>query len=238
VTNGTTTTEQGVLSGDGGLTKEGGGELVLNGSTNNTYTGATVVNAGSLVLSNSGGNAIHSSSGITVNIGGTLVLGADNQIGDGIGLTLNGGTFLVGALNITEKLGTLTLSASSTIDFGDFGNNGLRQVTFDDSSLIAWTGTLTITNWQGVARTSSEFTRLVFGVDGLNTNQLGQIVFASQGINGGELIGGGELAPIPEAPVVWGAAALAAFIFWRERRRARSFFGAILSKAAQGRDGT
>ena len=29
----------------------------------------------------------------------------------------------------------------------------------------------------------------------------------------------GELAPIPEAPVVWGAAAVAAFIIWRERRR-------------------
>jgi autotransporter-associated beta strand protein len=219
VETGDTVTEQGVLSGDGGLTKEGGGEYILNGSANNTYSGATEVNAGSLVLSNSSGNAIHSSSGITVNSGGTLVLADSDQIGDGIGLTLNGGTFLVGASALTEKLGTLTLTANSTLDFGVFETPGERILTFDNSFGIEWTGTLTITNWQGVAQTSSELTRLVFGVDGLDNDQLGQIVFASQGITGGELIGGGELVPVPEPRVYAAAVALLAVVGWRERKR-------------------
>ena len=217
---GDTVTEQGVVGGSGGLTKEGAGELVLNGSANNTYTGATVVNGGTLVLENSSGNAINDSSGITVNTGGTLVLGASNQIGDSIGLILNGGTFLVGAENLTEDLGTLTLSASSTIDLGGYGASGLRTLTFDNSSAITWTGTLTITNWQGVALQTSDVTKLLFGEGGLTSTQLSQIVFASQGINGGTLIGGeGELVPVPEPQVYLAAVAILGVIGWRERRR-------------------
>jgi autotransporter-associated beta strand protein len=223
--SGTTNTITGVISGTGGFTKEGTGQIVLNGSANNTYTGATVVNDGALVLSNSSGNAINSSSSITVNTGGTLVLGASNQIGDGIGLILNGGTFLVGASNVTETLGTLTLNASSTIDFGNFGASGLRQLTFANSSGISWTGTLTITNWQGVANTSSDFTDIFFGVGGLTTAQQGQIQFANQGNVAGTLLGGGDLVPVPEPQVYAAAVALLAFVGWRERRRIASIIG-------------
>jgi autotransporter-associated beta strand protein len=219
VTNGTTTTESGVLSGGGGLTKQGSGKLILTAS--NTYSGATLVEAGSLVLSNSGGNAINNSLSITVNSGASLVLGASNQIGDGIALVLDGGTLLVGAGDVTEDLGTLTLNASSIIDFGNFGSI-LRQLTFDDSTGVTWAtnAVLTITNWQGLANQTSEVTKLLFGTGGLTSTQLGQIRFANQNIDGGQLLGGsGELAPIPEAPVVGGAFAIAAFVVWRERRR-------------------
>ena len=223
--SGTTNTITGVISGTGGFTKEGTGQIILNGSANNTYSGATVVNAGSLVLSNSSGNAIHSSTNITVNTGGTLVLSASNQIGDGVGLILNGGTFLVGAANVTEDLGTLTLTADSTIDFGNFGASGLRQLTFDNSASISWTGTLTITNWQGVINSSSEFTEIFFGVGGLSSTQLGQIRFANQGNVTGGLLGTGELVPVPEPRVYAAAIALLAFVGWRERKRIASIIG-------------
>ncbi len=224
VDSGITATEQGVLSGSGGLTKSGAGALVLHGSANNTYTGATVVNAGSLVLSNSSGNAINSSSSITVNSGGTLELGASNQIGNSIGLVLNGGTFLIGASGVTETLGTLTLSADSTIDFGNYGST-LRQLTFASSAGVSWAtnATLTIANWQGVARTSSEITEIFFGVGGLNTGQLAQIRFANQNITGGLLLGSGELVPVPEPRVYAAAVALLAVVGWRERRRLVGF---------------
>jgi autotransporter-associated beta strand protein len=226
VSAGATNTLSGVLTGSGGVTKEGDGGLVIAGSANNTYTGATVVNDGALVLSNSSGNAINSSSSITVNTGGTLVLGASNQIGDSVGLILNGGSFLIGGANVTENLGTLTLSASSTIDFGNFGATGFRQLIFDDSSAINWTGTLTITNWQGVANTSSDFTEIVFGVGGLTSTQLGQIYFANQGLTGGGLLSGtGELVPVPEPQVYAAALALIAFVGWRERKRIASIVG-------------
>jgi fibronectin-binding autotransporter adhesin len=229
VATGETVTEQGVLSGTGGLIKVGGGAYILNGTTNNTFTGATAVSNGSLVLSNSGGNAIHSSSGITVNSGGTLVLGASNQIGDGIGLTLNGGTFLVGAATLSESLGMLTLSASSTIDFGDYGTS-LRQISFADSAAITWAtnAVLTITNWQGVALAQSDVTKLLFGTGGLDSDQLAQIRFADQNITGGVLVGlNGELSPIPEADIIYAALALALFILWRERRRLLHFVRSV-----------
>jgi fibronectin-binding autotransporter adhesin len=229
----TTTTETGVLSGSGGLVKEGGGTLVLAGGANNTYTGATEVNAGALVLSNSSGNAINNSASITVNAGASLVLGASNQIGDGIGLILNGGTFVAGndSSGFSETLGTLTLSASSTIDLGSYAT-GLRQLEFANSSSIQWAtnAVLTITNWQGVVGQSSDVAEILFGSGGLTSTQLGQIYFANQNSDGGVLIGAdGELVPIPEAPVVWGAAALAAFIFWRERRRVGQILRAVRS---------
>jgi len=225
VSAGATNTLSGLLTGSGGVTKEGDGGLIIAGSANNTYTGATVVNDGSLILSNSSGNAIHSSSSIQVNNGGTLVLGASNQIGDGVGLILNGGTLLIGASTLSETLGTLTLNASSTIDFGNFGAVGLRQLTFSNSSAITWTGTLTITNWQGVANTSSEFTDIFFGVGGLTTAQQGQIQFANQGNVAGTLLGGGDLVPVPEPQVYAAAVALLAFIGWRERKRIASLIG-------------
>jgi fibronectin-binding autotransporter adhesin len=222
----TTNTISGVMTGAGGLTKDGAGELVIAGSANNTFTGATVVDEGTLVLSNSSGNAINSSTNITVNTGGTLVLGASNQIGDGVGLILSGGTLLVGALNVTESLGTLTLTADSTIDFGNFGADGLRRLTFADSSAISWTGILTITNWQGVANTSSEFTEIFFGEGGLTLTpgQQGQIRFANQGNVAGTLLGTGELVPVPEPPVYAAALAIFAAIGWRERRRVQGWF--------------
>jgi hypothetical protein len=86
---------------------------------------------------------------------------------------------------------------------------------------------LTITNWQGVARQSSDVAEILFGTGGLTSTQLGQIYFANQDITGGVLLGGtGELAPIPEAPVVWGAAAVAADNASREPRRRRALFRA------------
>jgi autotransporter-associated beta strand protein len=221
----TTNTISGTMTGSGGLTKDGTGELIIAGSANNTFTGATVVDEGRLVLSNSSGNAIHSSTNITVNTGGTLVLGASDQIGDGVGLILSGGTFLVGAANVTENLGTLTLTADSTIDFGNFGASGLRQLTFDHSASISWTGTLTITNWQGVANTSSEFTEIFFGIGGLSSAQQGQIRFANQGNVAGALLGTGELVPVPEPRVYAAALALLGVVGWRERRRIASILG-------------
>jgi hypothetical protein len=115
------------------------------------------------------------------------------------------------------SMGTLTLTADSTIDLGGFGTNGDRNLVFANSSAISWIGTLTITNWQGVAATQSDVTKILFGVGGLSSTNLAQIQFA--GYEQGAVLVSGELAPIPEAPVVWGAAAVAAFIIWRERRR-------------------
>jgi hypothetical protein len=87
------------------------------------------------------------------------------------------------------------------------------------SSGISWAtnAVLTITNWQGATRTQSEFTQLLFGADGLTSGQLAQIQFA--GYEQGSILVSGELAPIPEARIIWAALALAIFILWRELLR-------------------
>ncbi|CAM3032299.1 beta strand repeat-containing protein [Rariglobus hedericola] len=114
--NNTSTTYSGAISGSGGFTKIGSGTQTLSG--NNTYSGATTVNAG------------------------TLALGASDRVADTSGLVLGGGTFATGGFN--ETLNTLTLNASSTLDFG----SGLgSSLVFSASNGIAWNGTLTLLNF-------------------------------------------------------------------------------------------
>lgn len=72
------------------LLKQGVGRWILTGA--NTYTGTTTIDQG------------------------TLELGAANRISDSSSLVMNGGTFATGGFS--ESLGTLILSASSTIDLG------------------------------------------------------------------------------------------------------------------------
>jgi len=217
----TTNTISGVMTGAGGLTKDGDGALVIAGSANNTFTGATVVSDGTLVLSNSSGNAINSSSSIQVNSGGTLVLGASNQIGDGVGLILNGGTLLVRDDTVSDTIGSLTLtgSANSVIDFGDYDSTGTRSLTFGSFSAIEWTGLLIITNWQGTAWTPDN-THLYFtDTAGFTPSQLSdQIVFADI-VTGAGFIEGGELVPVPEPKIYMAALALLGVVGWRERKR-------------------
>jgi autotransporter-associated beta strand protein len=67
----TNTTFAGILSGTGGLTKQGTGALALSGP--NTYQGATTVSAGSLVFQNTA--AKPSLSAVSVAAGATLGLG-------------------------------------------------------------------------------------------------------------------------------------------------------------------
>jgi autotransporter-associated beta strand protein len=208
------------------VVNEGGGTInMASSSTAMTLTGSAsgsgklIVGEGTLILSNGSTENSFTPGSIQVDSGATLQLAANNQIGNSTGLILNGGTFRTGTstTGFSETLGTLTLTASSTIDLGAW-STGLRQLTFANSSAITWTGTLTITNWQGVAQQSSAVAEILFGTGGLTSAQLGQVYWANQNINGGELIGG-ELVPVPEPRVYAAAIALLATVGWRERKR-------------------
>ena len=232
--------------GNGALSNSSGGALVIaggvgkdgtvftsrSGSGTNVFTGVIsgasansdfVVDGGTTVFSNS---MTYNGPTIITN-GGTLVLGANNAVPTSSGLVLGGGTFIVGnsATRYSQQLGTLTLTENSTIDLGSYSAGSVLQLIFADSSAITWTSgrTLTITNWQGVAQQSSSVAEIIFGTGGLTSTQLGQIYFANQNINGGQLIGG-ELVPVPEPRVYAAAVALLAVVGWRERKRLLGLF--------------
>jgi len=92
--NNSSTTFAGVISGTGGLTKEGTGTFTLTGV--NTYTGATTVSAGILALG--GNDRLDSASNLSLGAGSTLSLG---------------GTY-------SQEVGVLTFN-SATIDLGPTG---------------------------------------------------------------------------------------------------------------------
>ncbi|NBU69151.1 MAG: hypothetical protein EBS49_05990, partial [Verrucomicrobia bacterium] len=133
VSAGTTTTESGTLSGTGGITKEGAGTMVVSGASPNTFTGASAVNAGTLRLEKTSGNAISGSS-IGVNTGGTLLLGAANQIANTTAVSLGGGVLDTGGF--ADAAGKLTVSANSTIQ----GLNGTSDFVFSDIDLSTYAG--------------------------------------------------------------------------------------------------
>src|SRR5439155_16972542 len=105
-------------TGDGalgfGLTKAGAGTLTFSGTSANTYTGATTVNAGELDLGKTAGvNAV--AGGLTIGDGtGTDVakLLAANQIADASSVTVNSsGTCNMNSLS--ETISSLTLNGAS-----------------------------------------------------------------------------------------------------------------------------
>jgi len=150
------------------LTKQDAGVWTLNGSS--TYTGTTVISAG------------------------TLRLGAADRISNSSNMQLNGGTFSTGATTgYGETLGTLNLNANSTIALG----SGSHTVTFANSSAVTWAGsTLTITGWTGSAGATGTAGKIFFGATTgtLTAGQLSKISFT--GFAGTPiLLSTGELIP-------------------------------------------
>lgn len=233
------TTISGAVSNGGAFTKAGSGTLILSAA--NTYTGATTINNGTLSLDSAGSTTprLASTSGITVNSGGTLLLAnssgtaSTDRINDSATVTLNGGTFDTGGLsehgasNNTAGSGALTLQSTSIIDMG----NGASIVAFANSKLSTWSGTLNIYNWSGTPLTGGGTDQLYFGSDatGLTSSQLLDIQFYSGSGTGAYgagaiILANGELDPVPE-PATWIAAVLAlGVVCCKERRRFTRIF--------------
>jgi len=141
--NNQNSTYSGTLSGAGSLTKAGSGTLTLSGI--NTYSGATVVNAGTLVagvlangIGGSGsslgtGNQILISGG-TLRFGnGTLLAVTNSVVGS---INLNGGT--LNAASLVNLGHVANLGNTSTID-ADFTNAAFLDAT---SGTLVTLGTL------------------------------------------------------------------------------------------------
>jgi fibronectin-binding autotransporter adhesin len=232
---------QGGAGGAKGTLESTGGDFVNNGST--------FTNAPNLTSTTSGSHSLTGSQGYT-GIGtltmagtgsftldqtiaaqridvqsGTLLLGANDRIGNSTNMTLSGGTLATNGFS--DQLGTLTLTEDSIIDFG----GGDSVLTFADSSTQAWdpNATLTIINWGGIAIEGGGVDQLFFGSNdsGLTSAQLGQIVFADYpGFATGHLPDG-EVVPVPEPGAIAAAFGLTALIGWRERKRLKTIWASL-----------
>jgi fibronectin-binding autotransporter adhesin len=194
-------TINGVVSGSGALNKTGDGGLTLTGE--NTFTGATVVNAGILTALSGSETALGTSSGLTVNSGGTLLMGASDQISDAVPVTLAGGTIAKG--NFSEGsataigLGALTLIATGS--HLDFGSGIVGHLSF--ASFVPGANTLAIDDWTGSGNTIGSATtdRLIFNQD--QTANLSSFNFTGYADGGTQFsLGGGfyEVIPITAVP--------------------------------------
>jgi autotransporter-associated beta strand protein len=220
-TNGLGATLSGVLSGGGALTKDGAGTLLLSGV--NTYTGATLVSAGTLQAGAAG--AFAPASAFTVASGATLDLNGFSQT---IGSLAGGGVVNVGAENLaaggdnssTAFSGTITTTAG----VGAFIKLGAGTLTIDNATLgdtyvaegaMAQTSGVTAVNYLAVGEGTSNVGALSvtggtlsigtglqvgdFGGQGTVTQTAGTVQLGSsvnignQGGSGIYSISGGEL---------------------------------------------
>jgi len=206
----------GIVSGLN-LTKGGSGTLVLSGA--NTYTGTTIVSAGTLKVNNTSGSGTGSSSvqvqsGATLGGSGTIsgpvtvdgIIAPGNSIGTlnvGNNVTWNGSTgnkwnFELGAGNMSDRLNIT----------GDFLKGSGSNFYFDFLN-SATTGTYVLVDWSG----SSNFLASDFSFANLGGGLTGSFA-----LNGSQL----EFTAIPEpaATSLFASAGVLAFAAYLRRRRA------------------
>ncbi len=148
-TNGFDATVAGNMTGAGGFTKSGLGDLTLEGA--NTFSGATSITAGQLTLK--GGNALNNSNAVTVGAAGKLKIQDAETIGSLAGaagsetnlasdLTTGGndssttysGKIIGSGMLTKDGIGTMTLSGANANTFsGGFAiNNGVITTTTNE----------------------------------------------------------------------------------------------------------
>ena len=224
----------GVFSGPGSsISKIGAGTVTLSG--NNTFAGGLSVNDGILELATSGGAAAGSVASISVT-NATLLISQNNQVNDGATVSLSGGT-ITRASNVSETFGALTVTSSSTLDFGSGTEGNLTFGTYTPSSL------LTVANFFGG-------NTLVFGSDLSGSIAIGTYdttsflsddgLFQINSISGGftTSYSGGSftITAIPEPSTYLAAAGLLGLMLWPSRRRLLKDAKSILGLRTPMRD--
>ena len=130
----------GVIAGSGGVTKSGAGALTLNGV--NTYTGATQVTSGSLII---GGDAAHTSASVQsdITVANTASLGGFGQVNGNVDVQTGGHLAPGNPVGSFTVNGNLLLEQGSQLDFS-FGTPGANISTPGQGHSVQVNGNLTI----------------------------------------------------------------------------------------------
>ncbi len=167
VTNTADTEISGEISGANGLTKAGTGSLEL--SATNTYTGDTMINGGTLIVS---GSVMDD---VVINSGGTLAIGNDGAVQPGKTLTLNGGA-------LQAHGGARTVSTPVTVG-GDFAVSGSEDLEIASGFTLGADRTITVTN-TGVTQISGE----ISGANGLTKAGTGSLELSHDNLYTGNTV--------------------------------------------------
>ncbi len=191
----------GVISGAGGLTKQGTGTLTLTNT--NTYDGVTAVNTGTLKVTANGG--------LGSAVGGTTVAGGALLVLDGTGgniiystaepVTLNGGT-LGNVAGTNSFAGAVTLGAASAIDSTLKSALTLTGGITNGGYLVTFSGDGNSTVVSGAKIQGSNSLTKITGSGGLTKTDIGTLLLSGANdysgvttINGGTLqLSGGSAA--------------------------------------------
>ncbi|MBQ2622647.1 MAG: autotransporter-associated beta strand repeat-containing protein [Thermoguttaceae bacterium] len=157
---GQTITWSGVLSGDGGITKTGAGDLKITaGDSGQAYTGGTTVSAGTLYLT--GNNRGYSSVGtgdVTINSGASIVAQSHNVFGSGDGSVMPNVIINGGSLTPNQYLHMKSLEINS----GTVNSHGTSGDGLDFSTR---NGTITSTGSSSIASAIKNSSTLTIDVD-------------------------------------------------------------------------
>jgi fibronectin-binding autotransporter adhesin len=213
----TNLTISGVVSGDYGITKSGSASLHLTG--NNTYTGATVINAG-LVTAGTNTALGATESGTTVNSGGTLSFANGVSIAENLTIagtgSLSNGALVMRSSGTATLTGAVTLSGDATVKASSSaytlvlagvisdGNNGYT-LTKDGTGTVTLSGTNTYTGATNVSAGTLLVTGALNGTSsvtvssgatlGASGNGNTGTIFAANSSNTVTVQSGGTLSP-------------------------------------------
>lgn len=167
----------GSIGGSAGLTKDGSGDLTI--SNTNTYTGATTVKNGALVLSSTG----------SLPGSGSMVLGD--------GTTNSSGIFQLGNADAaaSASLASITVAGTGTGNAVVGGNAGVSTLTINSASNVTYAGIL---GGGGTNQNNLGLTKSGAGILTLSNtanSYTGQTIISGNGSAGTLQIGANEVIP-------------------------------------------